>query len=103
MNANTQNILSTFKGSDDNWIDEDDAPELTGAELYHPSTKFYVKGVEVSREVGMAAFGEKFREVYARQQQKQTIKVIRFKQRGVQIRQQLAQMRQMMMQRQQVA
>ena len=30
-------------------------------------------------------------------------KVIRFKQRGVQIRQQLAQMRQLMMQRQQVA
>ncbi len=100
MNANTQNILSTFKGSDDNWIDEDDAPEVTGAELYHPSTKFYVKGVEVSREVGMAAFGEKFRKVYA--QQKQTIKITRFKQRGVQIRQQLAQMRQMTMQAQQL-
>ncbi len=94
MSANTQNILSNFKGSDDEWIDEDDAPELTGEELYHPSGKFYVGGVEVSREVGMAAFGEKFQDVYA--QQKQTIKLIRFKQRGVQIRQQLAQMRQMM-------
>jgi hypothetical protein len=41
--------------------------------------------------------------MYECNNQKQTIKVIRFKQRGVQIRQQLAQMRQIMMQGQQAA
>lgn len=93
MKKKLHTISSTFKGNDEDWIDEDDAPELTGEELYLPTTKFYVKGVEVSREVGMEAFGKKFREIYA--QQKQIIKVIHFKQRTAQHRQLIAQMRQL--------
>jgi hypothetical protein len=83
--------LSNFQGSDEDWIDEDDAPELTGAELFHRSGKFLIDGVEVSHEVGRKAFGKKFRDVYA--QQKQTIKVIHFKKRTQQHRQLIAQMR----------
>lgn len=52
------------------WIDEDDAPELTGEELYRPTTKFYVGGVEVSREVGIAEFGKEFNRIYRNEPKK---------------------------------
>lgn len=93
MNKNTKNILSNFQGSNEDWIDEYDAPELTGSVLYHPCGEFYVGGFKVNRAISMVAFGKKFREVYA--QQKQTTKVIHVKQRTQQPRLQIAQMRQL--------
>jgi uncharacterized protein (DUF4415 family) len=39
-----------------NWVDPDDAPELTGEELDRPDGKWRVGGREVSPEEGKAAF-----------------------------------------------
>ncbi|MEI7839963.1 MAG: hypothetical protein WCJ11_05620 [Methylococcaceae bacterium] len=96
---NTQNILSTFKGSDDNWIDEDDAPEFSDAQLETLNMTFRHGDKVICEAKGLSALREKMCDL---NNQKRTIKITRFKQRGVQIRQQLAQMRQMTMQAQQV-
>jgi hypothetical protein len=92
MNANTQNILSTFKGSDDNWIDEDDAPEFSDAELETLNMTLRHGSEVICEAKGLRALREKMLELKSK---KQTIKIARFKQRGFKIRQQIAQMWQM--------
>lgn len=89
MNANTKNTTPFL---DDDWIDEDDAPEFSDVQLEAMNVKFCRGGKVICEAKGLSALREKMSE---HNNQKQTIKIIRFKQRGVQIRQQLAQMRQM--------
>lgn len=86
--------------SDDEWIDEDDAPEFSDAQLETLNMTFKHGDKVICEAKGLSALRKKMCEL---NNQKQTIKLIRFKQRGVQIRQQLAQFRQMMMQGQQAA
>ncbi len=97
MNAKLKNTALFL---DDDWIDEDDAPEFSDAQLETLNMTLRHGDKVICEAKGLSALREK---MYECNNQKQTIKVIRFKQRGVQIRQQLAQMRQMMMQGQQVA
>ncbi|MEI6744320.1 MAG: hypothetical protein WCL34_00035 [Methylococcaceae bacterium] len=97
MNAKLKNTALFL---DDDWIDEDDAPEFSDEQLETLNMTFKHRDKVICEAKGLSALREKMCEL---NNQKQTIKLIRFKQRGVQIRQQLAQMRQMMMQRQQVA
>ncbi|MBN6742249.1 BrnA antitoxin family protein [Acidithiobacillus sp. MC6.1] len=40
------------------WVDEDDAPELTGAELDHPEGQWLQGGKALSADQGRAAFRE---------------------------------------------
>ena len=96
MNANTKNTALFL---DNEWIDEDDTPEFSDAQLATLNMTFKHGDKVICEAKGLSALREKMGEL---NNQKQTIKVIRFKQRGFQIRQQLAQMRQMMMQGQQV-
>jgi hypothetical protein len=89
MNAKSKNTALFL---DEDWIDEDDAPEFSDAQLETLNMTFRHGDKVICEAKGLSALREKMCEL---NNEKQTIKITRFKQRGVQIRQQLAQMRQM--------
>ena len=84
MNANMNNIASIFQGNDEDWIDEDDAPDLTSDYWESAPVTFQRNGKVICEAKGLAALREKLREIENKP----------VTQRGIQIRQQLAQMRQ---------
>ena len=47
------------KSIEKEWVDPDDAPELTAEELDRPDAKWFIGEREVSSEEGMAAFGKR--------------------------------------------
>lgn len=100
MNANMKTISSTFKGSDEDWIDEDDAPDLTDDYWKNAPVTFQRGNRVIARANGLTELHEKLREI---ESQKQTVKVIHFKRRTQQNRVQFAQMRQLMSKQQQAA